>query len=146
MDAPANGCGQGEGMRIEFNGRVVAALFLGGICGVAATLAIAIGPIGRIQLERDNGRVTIEQQKAQIQQLQQRLAAQPTSQSQDPAVQVLNAVRPGLGTAVGALTTAAQKTQAAKAAADQQAANSCPAGSTPQTGPWQGLKCVAVDQ
>jgi hypothetical protein len=149
-------------MKIEFNGRVVAGFLLGGICGVVATVAIAAGPIGRIQEQRDAARATVERQSAQVQQLQgavaafqQRLAAQQSPQpatlpqSQDPAVQVLNIVRPGLGTVAGALVGAVQKAQAAqavKALADQQAlANSCPPDSRLEPGPWQGLKCVAVE-
>jgi hypothetical protein len=135
-------------MKIEFSGRVVAGFLLGGICGAVATGILAVGPIQR---DRDNARFTIEQQKAQVQQLQETVTAQQrqlATQSQpappqDPAVQVLNAVRPGLGTAAGALVTAAQKAQANKAAA---AAVQCPAGSTPQTSPnWQGARCVATD-
>lgn len=60
---------------------------------------------------------------AVVQNPQAQTIAVPASapQSQDPAVQVLNALRPGLGTATGALVGAIQKAQAAKAAADQQA-------------------------
>jgi hypothetical protein len=139
-------------MKIEFNGRVVAGFLLGGICGAVATVAIAAGPVGRIQAQRDDARATVERQSEKVKELdaevivlQQRLAAvQQTqvAQSQDPAVQVLNLVHPGLGTVAGALATAAQKAQAAKTAAD---ANSCPPGSRLESGPWQGLKCVAVE-
>lgn len=143
-------------MKLEFNGRVVLGFVVGLVCGAAATLVITEGQVGRIQIERDvlrverdYARATSERQDAEI----QRLTAQRTGQTaaptaaapQDPAVQVLNAIRPGLGTAAGALASAAQKSQLSKASksADQQ---QCPAGSSPQTDPnWQGVRCVATD-
>lgn len=145
-------------MNIEVNGRVVLGFVLGGICGAVATVAIAAGPIGRIQRERDHALLVVNEQRTNIAQLQGFIAAaaqrqQPLApaaaspQSQDPAVQVLNAVRPGLGTAAAAVATAVQKAQADKTAAQQAAGVAqCPAGSTPQTDPnWQGVRCVASD-
>jgi hypothetical protein len=158
-------------MKIEFNGRAVVSFCLGLLVGgIAMGVGLALGPIGRIQRERDDARTqgTIAEARANrikgsAQGFAQQwintlkasgqtgsaggcidqwdpsscfnvsfgnglpaalLATVPASQapqSQDPAVQVLNMVRPGLGTVVGALANAAQKAQAAKAAADQQA-------------------------
>jgi hypothetical protein len=95
-------------MKIEFNGRVVAGFLLGALCGAAATIVVAAGPIGRIQREREEARFTIEQQNTQIQQLQQRATQQ---NSVDPAVQVLNMVRPGLGTLAGAVAQGMKASQ-----------------------------------
>jgi len=131
-------------MKIEFNGRAVASFVCGVVVGAVAALAIAAGPIGRIQIERDAAREDasiLRQQLANSKADLQRMAVQQTPQTapaaprgaQDPAVQVLNAVRPGLGTAAAALAAAAQKAQAQKAAAQQalvvQQANSCDANS-----------------
>jgi hypothetical protein len=147
-------------MKIEFNGRVVAGFLLGALCGAAALIVAVAGPVGRIQREREEARFTIEAQKGQIQQLQSTVAiqqqqldaaAQAPPQSQN-ALNVLNAVHPGLGTLAGVVGNAIQADQArrtAAAIAAQQAfekANAaCGAGARLETGPWQGLKCVAVD-
>jgi hypothetical protein len=112
-------------MKIEFNGPAVASFFLGGICGVIATLVVAAGPIGRIQVERDNGRATIERQAAQIQNLQAAIAAQqkPSAPAAASPLQLLDVVRPGLGMIAVAASNAIKADQAKRAAvAAQQAA------------------------
>lgn len=134
-------------MTIEFNGRAVASFALGLIVGgIGMGVSLALGPIGRVQAERDDSKQKLAEMTAErdrllgVSQQMFRRINELTPQSaapQDPAVQVLNAVRPGLGTAAGALATAAQKAQIAKAQIQ------CPVGSTPQTSPnWQGVRCV----
>jgi|HubBroStandDraft_6_1064221.scaffolds.fasta_scaffold14344_5 hypothetical protein len=86
-------------MKLEFNGREVFGFLLGGVCGVMLSVALGVGPVGRIQRERDEARATVETQRVQIQQLQFQVqaAAQKTADQSSP-LELLNAVHPGLGT------------------------------------------------
>lgn len=145
-------------MKIEFDGRVAMALVVGVVLGASATVAVAMRPVRRIQSERDQARATVESQRAAIDQrdaailqlqsltfqLQHPVQTTSAPQSQDAAaIQVLNAVHPGLGTLAGVASQAIQADQVRRAAA---AAAQCPAGSTPQTSPnWQGSRCVSTD-
>lgn len=43
-------------MKIEFNGRVVAGFLLGAICGAIVFGLAIVGPVGRIQRERDDAK------------------------------------------------------------------------------------------
>ena len=150
-------------MKLEFDGRIVAAVALGAICGAVATVVIAAGPIGRIQRERDDTRATVvilsgevRELQSTIADLQKRLAAaaqqtQTHPQPQSSPLELLNVVRPGLGTLAVAADQAIKADQAKRAAAALEAqqafdkANAeCPPGSRLEPGPWQGLKCVAV--
>lgn len=125
-------------MKIEFNGRVVAGFVLGMVCGAVALAAFAVNPVGRIQRQRDEATKNLADMTAErdrllgvsqqmfrrINELTTQRTGQATAAPQDPAVQVLNAVRPGLGTALGAVANAAQKAEAdkaAKAGVDQRA-------------------------
>lgn len=115
-------------MKIEFDGRVVTALFLGAIVGAVATVVVAAGPVGRIQRELDESRakeervgLQIGQAYRELQSVKEQCYSKPVAerfpQSQDAAVQVLNMVRPGLGTLAGAVAQGIKADQARRAAA-----------------------------
>jgi hypothetical protein len=107
-------------MKIEFNGRVVAGFLLGAFCGAVGLLVASAGPIGKIQRERDEARATVERQNAQIQQLQSTKSSAPAAAS---PLQLLDVVRPGLGTLAVAADKAIKADQPKRAAVAAQAAS-----------------------
>lgn len=142
-------------MKIEFNEREAANILFSLVLGaIGMGVGLTLGPISRLQRERDEARASEERVGLQMGQAYRELqsvkaqcykATAAQAPPADPTVQILNMVRPGLGTALG---TIAQKSQDKKQAlaAQQQAAvePQCPAGTTAETSEnWQGLRCVA---
>jgi hypothetical protein len=151
--------------------RMVAGFLLGAFCGAVIVLVAASGPIGRIQRQRD---ALVADQEHSTKLIHDLSAAVNTAadhadrcealraadavwqatvaKNNGPALakpadasdqlRLLNVLRPGLGDLAAKLYEAKH---AAAAQALAKANAECPAGSTLQTGPWQGLKCVAVD-
>jgi hypothetical protein len=130
---------------------------IGFVAMLALCTATVLPPVSRIERERDAARATIEQQRDEILQLQGKLAAVSAERdtfqgmlmlsavnqrpvaapaaSQSSPLELLNMVRPGLGTLAVAADRAVKSAQAGQ----------CPPGSEPQTSPaWQGAKCVEV--
>jgi hypothetical protein len=129
-------------------------ILVGMVFGAACAVLVAATTIfPKLDAELDAARATIDQQRDEIHQLQGKLAAATAERdtlqamltavkvntypaaSQSSPLELLNVVRPGLGTLAVAADRAMKNAQAGQ----------CPTGSEPQTSPaWQGAKCVEV--
>lgn len=153
-------------MTITLNGKAIA-LFVGGmIAGAAIALTLVVGPVGKVQAERDEAKLAVANTNAQLAGMQQTIIADNgmiTELKQQLAVYqkgsggpgvatapqsgvgLLSSLHPGLGAAVQLIDEAA-KQSAAKKAAEKARADlaACGPKAHLETNPnWQGSRCVA---